>query len=104
MTISPAIVVPRAISTDATTTYKKSTVAVDKQSCLLRRSQFFGEGDRLLKTVHFIDYQTVEGRTIPTQINITQPDLGEKSTVSVLAVEFDKDYGPTFLSELSLKR
>jgi outer membrane lipoprotein-sorting protein len=87
-----------------TTTYKKSQVSIDAENCLLRQSQFFGEKNRLLKTVHFSKYQKVEGRNIPVQITITQPDLGEESNITVLAVEFEQDYGSTFFSELSLKR
>jgi hypothetical protein len=87
-----------------TTTYKKSQVSIDAENCMLRQSQFFGDNNRLLKTVHFAKYSKVEGRTIPIQIKITQPDLGEESNITVLAVEFEQDYGPTFFSELSLKR
>jgi hypothetical protein len=91
-------------SANAGSMYKKSQIYVEKEKCRLRQSQFFGDKDRLLKTVTFEKYEVVEGRTIPTQIRITQPDLGEESVIKILAVEFAKDYGTTFFSERSLKR
>jgi hypothetical protein len=84
--------------------YKKSRLFIEPGKCLVRQSQFFGPNDRLLKTVQFEKYEIVEGRTIPTQIRITRPDLGEESVIKILAVEFSKNYGPTFFSERSLKR
>ena len=100
----PCQIVEVVHKTGGATTYKKSQVSIDAENCMLRQSQFFGEKNRLLKTVHFAKYSKVEGRTIPVQIKITQPDLGEESSITVLAVEFEQDYGSTFFSELSLKR
>jgi outer membrane lipoprotein-sorting protein len=97
-------VVELAHNANSASTYKKSRIFIGKEQCRLCQSQFFGANDRLLKTVAFEKYETVEGRTIPIEIRIAQPDLGEESVIKILAVEFSKDYGSTFFSERSLKR
>jgi len=91
-------------NSDSNSEYVKSFLLIDEQKCALRKSMFYGEKDRLLKTVKFSIYETVEDKYVPTKINITQPDKGEESDITILGVDFDKDYGSTFFSERSLKR
>ena len=84
--------------------YRKSELRIDAADCTLHEALLFGDGDRLLKTIRFQDYRTVKNRLVPSKIRLTQPDLGEQADITLLAIEFDKDYGPVFFTERGLKQ
>lgn len=101
---SPCDILQLTHDVNVDTDYKKAHVLVDPEQCRIALSKFFGKDGRLLKTIHFESYEKVEGRAIPAKIRVTQPQKGEESEIKVLAIEFDKQYGSTYFSEISLKR
>lgn len=82
----------------------KTQLFIHEEDGLALKSVHKTKENRIIKVVHFESYKEVDDITVPQKIVIEQNDIGEKNTLEILAFEAEKEFTPSFFSELSLKR
>ncbi len=69
------------------------------------RSEYYDEDDELVKSDFAFDFKTMDGRLIPTRIEIIPADEeGKKTVLYIQDIKFDIDLPESFFSQQKMKR
>ncbi|RLD86367.1 MAG: outer membrane lipoprotein-sorting protein [Bacteroidetes bacterium] len=69
------------------------------------RSEYYDEDDELIKSDFAYDFKTMDGRLIPTRIEIIPADEeGKKTVLYIKNIKFDVDLPESFFSQQKMKK
>ena len=69
------------------------------------RSEYYDEDDELVKSDFGYDFKEMDGRLIPTRIEIVPADEeGKKTVLYIKEIQFDKDLPESFFSQQNMKK
>ena len=78
---------------------------ITKDEFIQIKSEYFGEDDDLVKSDFGYDFKIMDGRLIPTRIEIVPADEEGKKTVLYLTeIQFDIDLPESYFSQQNMKR
>ena len=69
------------------------------------KSEYYDEDDELVKSDFGYDFKVMDGRLIPTRIEIVPTgEENKKTVVYIREIEFDVDLEESFFSQQNMKR
>lgn len=78
---------------------------ITKDEFIQIKSEYYDEDEELVKSDFGYDFKIMDGRLIPTRIEIVPADEeGKKTVVYITEIEFDIDLPETFFSQQNMKR
>jgi hypothetical protein len=78
---------------------------ITKDEFIQIKSEYYDEDDDLVKSDHSYDFKIMDGRLIPTRIEILPADEeGKKTILYIKEIEFDIDLPESFFSQQKMKR
>ena len=78
---------------------------IDKKDFLFLKSELYDEDDYLVRTELGLDGKSMEGRVIPTRIElIPAEEEGHKTIIEIKEIEFNKPINDNFFSQQNMKR
>ena len=90
---------------DAAVIWGKVYKWVSKKEFMQIKSEYYDEDDILIKSDFGYDFKEMDGRLIPTRIEIVPADEeGKKTVVYIKSIEFDVDLPESFFSQQKMKR
>jgi outer membrane lipoprotein-sorting protein len=90
---------------DAAVVWGKIVKWISKEEYLQMKSEYFDEDDFLIKTELSYDVKIMDGRKIPTRIEIIPEDKKSQKTVVVLnSMKFNSPIEDSFFSQQNMKR
>ncbi|MCF8303561.1 MAG: outer membrane lipoprotein-sorting protein [Bacteroidales bacterium] len=90
---------------DAAVVWGKVIKYIDKQHFMQLKSEYYNEDDELIRTEKASDIEMMDGRKIPTKIEIIpQNEAGKKTVIMVDNMKFNKDIPDGFFSQQNMKR
>lgn len=90
---------------DAAVVWGKIVKWISKDGYLQMKSEYYDEDEYLIKTELSYDVKTMDGREIPTRIEIVPADKSNQKTVVVLnSMKFNNPIDDSFFSQQNMKR
>ncbi len=90
---------------DAAVTWSKVYKWITKDEFIQIRSQYFDEDEELVKSDFAYDFKKMDGRLIPSRIEIVPADEpGKKTVVYIREIHFDIDLPESYFSQQNMKR
>lgn len=78
---------------------------ITKDEFIQIKSEYYDEDDDLVKSDHSYDFKIMDGRLIPTRIEILPADEeGKKTVIYIKETKFDIDLPESFFSQQQMKR
>ena len=78
---------------------------IDKKDFLFLKSELYDEDDYLVRTELGLDVKSMDGRLIPTRIElIPAEEEGHKTIIEIKEIEFNKPINDNFFSQQNMKR
>ena len=78
---------------------------ITKDEFIQMKSEYFDEEEELVKSDFAYDFKIMDGRLIPTRIEIVPADEeGKKTVLYITDIEFDIDLPESFFSQQNMKR
>jgi outer membrane lipoprotein-sorting protein len=78
---------------------------IDKKDFLFLKSELYDEDDYLIRTEIGLDIKSMDGRLIPTRIElIPAEEEGQKTIIEIKEIEFNKPINDNFFSQQNMKR
>lgn len=90
---------------DAAVVWGKIIKWISKDEYLMMKSEYYDEDDYLIKTEYGTDVKTMDGRKIPSKIEIVPADKENQKTVVIINdIKFNVDLQNSFFSQQNMKR
>lgn len=90
---------------DAAVIWGKVFKWITKDEFIQIKSEYYDEDDDLVKSDHSYDFKIMDGRLIPTRMEIIPADKeGQKTVVYIKESKFDMDLPESFFSQQKMKR
>jgi len=90
---------------EAAVVWGKVILFVDKKEYMEMRVEYFDEDGYLINLMNFYDIKRMDGRLIPSRMEMIPADSPEKKTVMIYnSIEFDIDINEDFFSTQNMKR
>lgn len=90
---------------DAAVTWSKVYKWITKDEFIQIRSEYYDEDDELVKSDFAYDFKRMDGRLIPSRIEIVPADEpGKKTVVYIREIHFDIDLPESYFSQQNMKR
>ena len=90
---------------DAAVIWGKVYKWITKDEFIQIKSEYYDEDDDLIKSDHSYDFKIMDGRLIPTRIEILPADEeGKKTVLYIKETKFDIDLPESFFSQQQMKR
>jgi hypothetical protein len=90
---------------DAAVIWGKVYKWITKDEYIQIKSEYYDEDDDLVKSDHGYDFKIMDGRLIPTRVEIVPADEeGKKTVVYIKETKFDIDLPESFFSQQKMKR
>lgn len=78
---------------------------IDKKDFLFLKSELYDEDDYLVRTETGMEIKNMDGRLIPTRIELVPAEEeGQKTIIEIKEVEFNKEIQDSFFSQQNMKR
>jgi outer membrane lipoprotein-sorting protein len=78
---------------------------IDKKDFLFMKSELYDEDGYLVRTETGMDIKNMDGRMIPTRIELVPADEeGQKTVIEIKQIEFNKPINDSFFSQQNMKR
>jgi len=78
---------------------------IDKKDFLFMKSELYDEDGYLVRTETGMDIKNMDGRMIPTRIELVPTDEeGQKTVLEIKQIEFNKPINDSFFSQQNMKR
>ena len=78
---------------------------IDKKDFLFLKSELYDEDGYLVRTENGMDIKNMDGRMIPTRIELVPADEeGQKTIIEIKQIEFNKPINDSFFSQQNMKR
>jgi len=78
---------------------------IDKKDFLFLKSELYDEDGYLVRTETGMDIKNMDGRVIPTRIELVPADEeGQKTVIEIKQIEFNKPINDSFFSQQNMKR
>ena len=78
---------------------------IDKKDFLFLKSELYDEDGYLVRTENAMDIKNMDGRMIPTRIELVPADEeGQKTIIEIKQIEFNKPINDSFFSQQNMKR
>ena len=91
--------------TEAAVIWAKVYKWITKDEFIQIKSTYYDEDDELVKSDFGYDFKTMDGRLIPTRIEIVPADEeGKKTVLYIKEIQFDVDLSDSFFSQQNMKR
>lgn len=90
---------------DAAVVWGKVYKWITKNEYMQIKSEYFDEDDELVKSDFGYDFKMMDGRLIPTRIEIIPADeAGKKTVLYIKEIQFDVDLPESFFSQQKMKK
>jgi outer membrane lipoprotein-sorting protein len=90
---------------DAAVVWGKITKWISKEEFLQLKSEYYDEDGYLIRKEFATEIKIMDGRLIPTHIEIIPEDEeGHKTMVDILSIKFNPNLADTFFSQQNMKR
>lgn len=90
---------------EAAVIWSKVIKWISKEEFIQIRSEYYDEDDTLVKSDFGYDFKTMDGRLIPTRIEIVPAgEEGKKTVLHIKDIKFDIDLEDSFFSQQNMKR
>ena len=90
---------------DAAVIWGKVYKWITKDEFIQIKSEYYDEDDDLVKSDHSYDFKIMDGRLIPTRIEIVPAnEEGKKTVIYIKETKFDIDLPESFFSQQKMKR
>lgn len=90
---------------DAAVVWGKIVVWITKKDFIEVKSEFYDEEGTLINTYHGLDVKEVQGRKMPTRLEVVPADKpNHKTVLTVHKNEFDKPMSDAFFSQQNMKK
>ncbi|MFW6224066.1 MAG: outer membrane lipoprotein-sorting protein [Bacteroidota bacterium] len=90
---------------NAAVVWGKMILWIEKENHLQLKAEYYDEDDYLIKTETASEIQEMDGRRIPTFLTIVPADEpGNKTTLKIHSIEFNKGIETSFFSQQNMKR
>ena len=90
---------------DASVVWGKVYKWITKEEYIQIKSEYYDEDNELVKSDFGYDFKLMDGRLIPTRIEIVPAnDEGKKTVVFIKEIKFDVDLPESFFSQQKMKR
>jgi outer membrane lipoprotein-sorting protein len=90
---------------DAPVVWGKILMWISKEEYIQMKSEYYDEDDYLIKTELASELKTMDGRLIPTRIEIIPADKPNQKTVVVMnSISFNKPIDDSFFSQQNMRR
>jgi outer membrane lipoprotein-sorting protein len=90
---------------EAAVVWGKIVKWISKEELMQLKSEYFDEDGFLVKTELAFDVKTMDGRQIPTRIEIIPADKkNQKTVVSIISMKFNTPIDDSFFSQQNMKR
>lgn len=90
---------------EAAVTWSKVYKWISKDEFIQMKSEYYDEDGELVKSDFGYDFKKMDGRLIPSRIEIVPADEeGKKTVLYIKSIEFDIDLEESFFSQQNMKR
>lgn len=90
---------------EAAVVWGKVILFIDKKEYMQMRVEYFDEDGYLINLMNFYDIKRMDGRLIPSRMEMIPADSPEKKTVMIYnSIEFDIEINEDFFSTQNMKR